>query len=297
MQVLNASFVILKTQTVTLIQFRQEFYSQLQAVYSETEIAGIYGLLLEEYVGITRVEAALRAQEVLPDPILKLLQSALDRLLKQEPIQYILEKASFYGLSLKVSPDTLIPRPETEELVSWILSDFKNEKNTIRALDIGTGSGCIALALKKNLTKSEITAIDISPGALEVVKQNAKELELPLDVLQLDILKDSLPMEDLDFIVSNPPYVCETEKLQMRPNVLEYEPDLALFVDDSDPLVFYRRILQVANKAVKEKGSVYFEINERFAEGTIIMAKEIGWHSIQVKKDIFGRDRMMRCRR
>ena len=297
MQVLNASFVILKTQTVTLIQFRQEFYSQLQAVYSETEIAGIYGLLLEEYVGITRVEAALRAQEVLPDPILKLLQSALDRLLKQEPIQYILEKASFYGLSLKVSPDTLIPRPETEELVSWILSDFKNEKNTIRALDIGTGSGCIALALKKNLTKSEITAIDISSGALEVVKQNAKELELPLDVLQLDILKDSLPMEDLDFIVSNPPYVCETEKLQMRPNVLEYEPDLALFVDDSDPLVFYRRILQVANKTVKEKGSVYFEINERFAEETIIMAKEIGWHSIQVKKDIFGRDRMMRCRR
>jgi len=282
---------------VTLIQFRQEFYSQLEAIYPETEIAGIYGLLLEEYMGITRVEAALRAQEVLTGSELNLLQRALERLLKQEPIQYILGKTSFYGLSIKVNSATLIPRPETEELVSWILNDFEKTKNKIKAVDIGTGSGCIALALKKNLTQSEITAIDVSSEALEVVKQNAKELELPLDVLQLDILKNSLPIGDLDFMVSNPPYVCETEKLQMRSNVLEFEPSLALFVDDSDPLIFYRRILQVANKAVKERGSVYFEINERFSEETIKMAKEIGWHTIQVKKDIFGRDRMMRCRR
>lgn len=282
---------------MTLIQFRQEFYSQLEAIYPETEIAGIYGLLLEEYMGITRVEAALRAQEVLTGSELNLLQRALERLLKQEPIQYILGKTSFYGLSIKVNSATLIPRPETEELVSWILNDFEKTKNKIKAVDIGTGSGCIALALKKNLTQSEITAIDVSSEALEVVKQNAKELELPLDVLQLDILKNSLPIGDLDFMVSNPPYVCETEKLQMRSNVLEFEPSLALFVDDSDPLIFYRRILQVANKAVKERGSVYFEINERFSEETIKMAKEIGWHTIQVKKDIFGRDRMMRCRR
>ncbi|HLW15278.1 MAG TPA: peptide chain release factor N(5)-glutamine methyltransferase [Flavobacteriaceae bacterium] len=280
-----------------MIQFRQEFYSQLEAIYPETEIAGIYGLLLEEYMGITRVEAALRAQEVLTGSELNLLQRALERLLKQEPIQYILGKTSFYGLSIKVNSATLIPRPETEELVSWILNDFEKTKNKIKAVDIGTGSGCIALALKKNLTQSEITAIDVSSEALEVVKQNAKELELPLDVLQLDILKNSLPIGDLDFMVSNPPYVCETEKLQMRSNVLEFEPSLALFVDDSDPLIFYRRILQVANKAVKERGSVYFEINERFSEETIKMAKEIGWHTIQVKKDIFGRDRMMRCRR
>lgn len=282
---------------MTLIQFRQEFYSQLEAIYPETEIAGIYGLLLEEYMGITRVEAALRAQEVLTGSELNLLQRALERLLKQEPIQYILGKTSFYGLSIKVNSATLIPRPETEELVSWILNDFEKTKNKIKAVDIGTGSGCIALALKKNLTQSEITAIDVSSEALEVVKQNSKELELPLDVLQLDILKNSLPIGDLDFMVSNPPYVCETEKLQMRSNVLEFEPSLALFVDDSDPLIFYRRILQVANKAVKERGSVYFEINERFSEETIKMAKEIGWHTIQVKKDIFGRDRMMRCRR
>src|SRR5690554_398669 len=248
-------------------------------------------------MGITRVEAALRAQEVLTGSELNLLQRALERLLKQEPIQYILGKTSFYGLSIKVNSATLIPRPETEELVSWILNDFEKTKNKIKAVDIGTGSGCIALALKKNLTQSEITAIDVSSEALEVVKQNAKELELPLDVLQLDILKNSLPIGDLDFMVSNPPYVCETEKLQMRSNVLEFEPSLALFVDDSDPLIFYRRILQVANKAVKERGSVYFEINERFSEETIKMAKEIGWHTIQVKKDIFGRDRMMRCRR
>lgn len=282
---------------MTLIQFRQEFYSQLKAIYPETEIAGIYGLLLEEYMGITRVEAALRAQEILPDSILSLMQRALERLLKQEPVQYIIGKTEFYGLSLKVSPDTLIPRPETEELVSWILADFEKSRNKIKAVDIGTGSGCIALALKMNLTQLEISAIDISPEALEIVKKNAKELGVVLDFLQLDILKNSLPRKDLDFIVSNPPYVCETEKLKMRPNVLEYEPDLALFVDDSDPLLFYRRILQVASKTVKEEGSVYFEINERFAEEIIILAKEIGWHTIQVKKDIFGRDRMMRCRR
>src|SRR5699024_8866528 len=188
-------------------------------------------------------------------------------------------------------------RPETEELVSWILSDLDKEKAKIKGVDIGTGSGCIALALKSNLGCSEITAVDVSEEALEVVKQNIKELGLSLEVLQLDILKESLPKEGLDFIVSNPPYVCETEKLQMRANVLDYEPSLALFVADSNPLIFYDRILDVAKDSVKEEGSVYFEINERFAEDIIKLAKEKGWKNNQVKKDIFGRDRMMRCRR
>lgn len=280
-----------------LIEFRSTFYNQLQAIYPETEIAGIYALLLEAYMGISRLEAALQAQEVIETSVLKQLQGALERLLKQEPIQYILGKTTFYDLSLRVTPATLIPRPETEELVAWVLSDWKTSTQTIKAVDIGTGSGCIALALKSNLPKLAITAIDVSLEALEVVRFNSENLNLPIETLQLDILKDSLPKNNLDFIVSNPPYVCETEKSVMRANVLEYEPDLALFVADTDPLIFYRRILELANFSVKEEGSVYFEINERFAEDTIIMAKELGWGSIEVRKDIFGRDRMLRCRR
>lgn len=280
-----------------LIEFRQEFYNRLQAIYPKTEIAGMYGILLEDCMGISRVEAALRAHEIIPDSELDQLHKVLDRLSKQEPIQYILGKTSFYGLSLNVSPATLIPRPETEELVSWILSDLDAKTTKIKGVDIGTGSGCIALALKNNLANAEITAVDVSKEALEVVRQNVKELGLPMEVLQLDVLKNSLPKEGLDFIVSNPPYVCETEKLEMRANVLDYEPDIALFVEDSNPLIFYDRILDVAKESVKEEGSVYFEINERFAEDIIKLAKEKGWKNNQVKKDIFGRDRMMRCRR
>ena len=280
-----------------LIEFRQEFYSRLQAIYPETEIAGMYGILLEDCMDISRVEAALRAHKTIPESELNQMHRVLDRLSKQEPIQYILGKTSFYGLSLNVSPATLIPRPETEELVSWILSDLDKKTTKIKGVDIGTGSGCIALALKNNLANAEITAVDVSKEALEIVRQNVKELGLPMEVLQLDILKNSLPKEGLDFIVSNPPYVCETEKLEMRANVLDYEPDIALFVDDSNPLIFYDRILDVAKESVKEEGSVYFEINERFAEDIIKLAKEKGWKNNQVKKDIFGRDRMMRCRR
>ena len=280
-----------------LIQFRQEFYSRLQSIYPETEIAGMYGILLEEYMEISRVEAALQAQEEIPGPVLSKLHAALDRLSKHEPIQYILGKTSFYGLSLYVNSATLIPRPETEELVSWILSDLDKSSARVKGVDIGTGSGCIALALKNNLSNSEITAVDVSLEALEVVKQNANELKLPIEILRLDILKDRLPKENLDFIVSNPPYVCEAEKSEMRANVLDYEPDLALFVKDSEPLIFYDRILEVAKESLKENGSIYFEINERFAEEIIKIAKEKGWKNNQVKKDIFGRDRMLRCRK
>lgn len=280
-----------------LIEFRSTFYNRLQTIYPETEVTGIYALLLKNYLSISRVDAALRAQEVLSQSVLEKLHSALERLLQNEPIQYILEETTFYDLSLRVSPATLIPRPETEELIRWILSDFKTHTETISAVDIGTGSGCIALALKSKLPKLAITAVDISKEALEIVKFNSKNLNLPIEVLQLDVLNDSLPKKALDFIVSNPPYVCETEKSVMRANVLEYEPDLALFVTEADPLIFYRRILQLANVSVKEEGSVYFEINERFAQETILMANELGWRNIEVKKDFLGRDRMIRCRR
>lgn len=267
-------------------------------MYPATEIAGIYALLLEKYLGMRRVDAALRAQEVLLDEQLRLLEAALERLLKHEPIQYILGETTFFDLTLEVSPATLIPRPETEELVAWILSDCEERKTeNLHAVDIGTGSGCIALALKNNLPKLEITAMDISKDALEIVARNANQLNLSIETLQIDVLKDSLPKNSLDFIVSNPPYVGEIEKKEMRDNVLKYEPELALFVKDSNPLLFYDRILDVATESVKKEGSVYFEINERFAVDIIKIAKEKGWRNNRVKKDIFGRDRMLRCRR
>ena len=280
-----------------LFQFRTTFYKRLQSHYPDTEIAGMYGLLLEKYMGISRVEATLQAQNEINPSVLEKLEVALCRLEKQEPIQYIIGEAYFRGLRFYVNSSTLIPRPETEELVSWIVSDNKESSHILHAVDIGTGSGCIALALKNELQESKITAIDISDKALEVVKRNAENLNLSIETLQLDILNDRLPKKKLDFIVSNPPYVCETEKSDMRSNVLDYEPSLALFVKDSDPLLFYRRILELATESVKENGSVYFEINERFAEETIRLADSLGWRKSVVKKDIFGRDRMMRIKR
>lgn len=280
-----------------LFQFRTTFYKRLQSHYPDTEIAGMYGLILEKYMGISRVEATLQAQNEINPSVLEKLEVALCRLEKQEPIQYIIEEAYFRGLRFYVNSSTLIPRPETEELVSWIVSDNKESSHILHAVDIGTGSGCIALALKNELQESKITAIDISDKALEVVKRNAENLNLSIETLQLDILNVRLPKKNLDFIVSNPPYVCETEKSDMRSNVLDYEPSLALFVKDSDPLLFYRRILELATESVKENGSVYFEINERFAEETIRLAESLGWRKSVVKKDIFGRDRMMRIKR
>lgn len=280
-----------------LFQFRITFYKRLQSHYPDTEIAGMYGLILEKYMGISRVEATLQAQNEINPSVLEKLEVALCRLEKQEPIQYIIGEAYFRGLRFYVNSSTLIPRPETEELVSWIVSDNKESSHILHAVDIGTGSGCIALALKNELQESKITAIDISDKALEVVKRNAENLNLSIETLQLDILNVRLPKKNLDFIVSNPPYVCETEKSDMRSNVLDYEPSLALFVKDSDPLLFYRRILELATESVKENGSVYFEINERFAEETIRLADSLGWRKSVVKKDIFGRDRMMRIKR
>lgn len=280
-----------------LFQFRTTFYKRLQSHYPDTEIAGMYGLILEKYKGISRVEATLQAQNEINPSVLEKLEVALCRLEKQEPIQYIIGEAYFRGLRFYVNSSTLIPRPETEELVSWIVSDNKESSHILHAVDIGTGSGCIALALKNELQESKITAIDISDKALEVVKRNAENLNLSIETLQLDILNVRLPKKNLDFIVSNPPYVCETEKSDMRSNVLDYEPSLALFVKDSDPLLFYRRILELATESVKENGSVYFEINERFAEETIRLADSLGWRKSVVKKDIFGRDRMMRIKR
>ena len=217
----------------------------------------------------------------------------IDRLKKYEPIQYIFGETDFFGLSFLVNKDVLIPRPETEELVEWILS---NSSPTLpyRILDIGTGSGCIAVSLAKNLPNATVFAFDISEKALIVAKRNAKRNNVTIHFEQTDILNFDVNnlFGNFDIIVSNPPYVTEREKCKMERNVLEYEPEQALFVPDNNPLLFYQKIAEFGKISLNKNGSVYFEINTLFGKETVNMLEKTGYNDIVLKKDISGKDRM-----
>ena len=223
----------------------------------------------------------------------------------QEPIQYVLGKTNFYGLPFLVNTNTLIPRPETEELVEWILQEWK-ETSSIEILDIGTGSGCIAISLAKNLPNAAIYALDISKEALAITTQNATHNNVNATCLQADILTtknlNHLITQNtthnnvkLDIIVSNPPYVRELEKKEISKNVLENEPHQALFVADDNPLIFYKKIADLAKQHLKKEGMLYVEINQYLGEKTVGMFKEKGFKNIQLKKDLFGNDRMIKA--
>ena len=216
------------------------------------------------------------------------IQDVVNQLKANKPIQYILGKVEFYNLQLKVNEYTLIPRPETEELVEWILEDKFNS-----VLDIGTGSGCISIALAKN-TDACITAMDISPEALIIAKENAKNNSVDINFLKQDILSVSL-LNNYDVIVSNPPYVTYSEKNIMSSNVIEYEPENALFVPDEDPLLFYKKIIKLAANSLKYKGKLYFEINEKFGNKVITILRVNGFVDIELKKDINDKDRMIKA--
>ena len=214
------------------------------------------------------------------------------RLKQFEPIQYILGETEFFGLKLKVNPDVLIPRPETEELVQWICETSWPPKSVI--LDVGTGSGCIALALKKQLRHTEMCALDVSERALQTAIENATKNGLEVHFIHADILqwsKKDWPL--FDCIVSNPPYVRELDKKQMQPNVLEFEPETALFVSDDDPLIFYRETGHFAAHYLKPGGKLFFEINENLGDETCGLLKYIGFKNIKLRKDIHGKDRMI----
>ena len=199
-------------------------------------------------------------------------------------------------MTFEVNPNVLIPRPETQELVSWIIGDYQSDKS-IRILDIGTGSGCIPISLAKQLSKAEVESWDISEGALEVASRNCERNGVKVLLRQKDVLK-AAPEGDLyDVIVSNPPYITNKEKTDMEANVLDWEPSLALFVPDEDPLLFYRKIAQLGCDMLKEGGSLYFEINRAYGEETILMLKELGYAQIELKKDSWGNDRMIKAKR
>ncbi|MBO4333876.1 MAG: peptide chain release factor N(5)-glutamine methyltransferase [Paludibacteraceae bacterium] len=218
----------------------------------------------------------------------------LCRLLKGEPVQYIEGEAVFYGLTFKVEDGVLIPRPETAELVDWVINDFHDAAPAI--LDVGTGSGCIAVALAHSLPAARVSAVDVSDKALSIAAQNAVANGVAVRFNKLNVL-DEEPDGFFNVVVSNPPYICESERSNMHHNVLDYEPALALFVPDNDPLLFYRRIAVMALKHLLRGGRLYFEINERFGVETVQLLTDLGFSDVSLRPDFFGKDRMVRASR
>ena len=265
---------------MTLKEFRLFFTNALKEKYPKTEIAAFFFLLLENKLNLQRIDTVLKPDFIIDDTILSELKSTLKRLQKEEPIQYILGETEFYGLPFIVNKNTLIPRPETEELVEWILLEIAKLQGcitpTLSVLDIGTGTGCIPISLAKNLTDVKITAIDISPEALKVAKQNATLNNVEITFLEMDILKTHQLEKQYDIIVSNPPYVRELEKAEIKNNVLQNEPHLALFVENHTPLIFYAKIADLAKKHLTKEGILFFEINQYLGKETIEMLEQKG---------------------
>ena len=267
-----------------------DFITKLSVTYQKEEVLSFFKILCEEYLNITPTKLLLVGEELINKEQLDMFSKVIIRLLNEEPIQYILNTTSFYGLDFICTPSALIPRPETEELVDWIL---KSEKNKISILDIGTGTGCIPISLAKNNTDYTVSALDISDAGLELAKDNAQKNEVDISFISADIFSYTSDKK-YDLIVSNPPYVRNLEKIKIQNNVLNFEPPLALFVDDDDPLVFYRAILEFAKSNLSEKGSVYFEINENLFNEMESLLASYRFSEIELKKDVFGKYRFIR---
>ena len=282
-----------------LKEFKLFFNEALSAIYPKTEIDSFFFILMEEKLKLQRIDTVLKPDFLITEKNLIDLKTIVKRLQKEEPIQYIIGSTEFYGLPFLVDKNTLIPRTETEELVSWVLDEIKvltnNKITELSILDIGTGTGCIPISLAKNLTSLNVFAIDISPEALLIAKQNAILNKVIIEFIELDILcAKSLPQE-YDVIISNPPYVRELEKEEIKINVLENEPHLALFVADENPLIFYNKIADLAKQQLSENGMLFFEINQYLGKETLNMLVKKGFKNIQLKKDLFGNDRMIKC--
>jgi len=286
----------LQQQKYTMQKTIQYIRAELAPFYPETEIAGFVQMIMNSVLGLSYTQMILEKDRVLESSESDQIEAIVERLKTHEPIQYILGVAEFFGLELKVQPGILIPRPETEELVDWIC---KTEiPASAKILDIGTGSGCIPLALKNELPAAEVMAVDVSEKALSIAAENAQKHQLEVAFELADILKweeRSWPL--FDVIVSNPPYVMEREKKLMEANVLEHEPELALFVSDTDPLIFYRAIAQFASKQLNESGFLFFEINENLGDEMVDLVKQLGFKSIELRRDLNGKNRMLRCQK
>jgi release factor glutamine methyltransferase len=267
--------------------------SELQGLYPDTEIRSFSNLIIEKLTGFSRTEILVNKNTLFSDEQRHVIETFIEKLKKNVPIQYILGETEFFGLPFYVNESVLIPRPETEELVDWIRNE--NDRNAnLHLLDIGTGSGCIPISLKHEFPKATVDAFDISEKALETAKNNADRNKLKVNFAKVDILNAPDFEKRWDIIVSNPPYVTELEKNEMLPNVLDHEPHLALFVPDNDPLLFYRQIALFAQKHLQTNGKLYFEINREFGQACVDLLAEMGFQDIELRKDISGNDRMVR---
>lgn len=274
----------------------QYIETELEAYYPKTEISGFIRIIMETVFGFSYTDFILRKDEVLDNQKKEWMEEIVNRLKNHEPIQYILGETEFFHLKLAVNPAVLIPRPETEELVHWIVNSGISAN--ARILDIGTGSGCIALALKNEMPGVEVCGVDVSEEALKTAVQNAGRNKLEVEFQRADILKwQDRQWPKFDLVVSNPPYVRQLEKRQMDKNVLRYEPDGALYVDDKAPLVFYEAIAAFARENLNEGGWLFFEINEYLGKEMQTLVRELGFSEIELRKDINGRDRMLSCKR
>lgn len=268
---------------------------QLKSIYPSRETEQFLFLIYEKLFQLSRIQVMANPDTKISNSDYNQMVVITNRLRNHEPIQYILGETEFYELTFEVNSAVLIPRPETEELVDWIIKENKNTKANI--LDIGTGSGCIAIALKKNLPEALVKAMDVSEKALEVARQNALNNQVSVDFILSDILNQEMPKanKSWDIVVSNPPYVTQSEKKLMQRNVLDFEPDLALFVEDTDPLLFYRTIALKAKTNLQKQGFLYFEINEALGNELSIMLENLGYKNIELRADIHGKHRMVKA--
>jgi release factor glutamine methyltransferase len=292
---------------MTLFQLRAEFRNKLNSIYGQSEADSLFYFCSDHLLGKSRLDVSVNAQELVPQEQQQKFKKILSRLQQHEPVQYLIGETHFFGLNLKVNSEVLIPRPETEELVQLILNTVSGQNSTnYKIIDMGTGSGCIAMALKDNLKCSDVYAVDISDKALKLAAHNAQLNGLDIHFRNHDILQkkplfkesheiQTTPLK-FDIIVSNPPYVREKEKLEMQNNVLDYEPSLALFVPDEDPLIFYRALADFALQHLNKSGFLFFEINQYLGAKLKALLRNKGFKSIELTKDTNGNDRMIKAK-
>lgn len=267
--------------------------NQLNGSYSHDEIGALTRLILEKVTGRSFSDILACKFTNLSDQTTRKIAEIIARLKNREPIQYIFGEADFWGLTFRVNRAVLIPRPETEELVQWIIEDCSDEP--LKALDIGTGSGCIAVTLAKKMPSARIHAWDISEEALEVARENAARNNAAVIFSRKDVLNEQPQEETFDLIVSNPPYIAQSEKKEMDTNVLNFEPHLALFVPDENPLIFYEKIARLASGSMKKEGKLFFEINRQKANRVASILRKNGFRNIEIRKDISGNERMIKA--
>ena len=278
-------------------EYRTQFIQELTPIYDAGEAESFFYLILEEKQQLKRIDLALHPDLVFSEEEIGVWNAILEQLKQEIPIQYLLGKTSFYGLDFEVNEAVLIPRSETEELVEWILESQKSkvESQKVKILDIGTGSGCIAISLAKNLPDATVFALDVSEEALATAKINAANNSVNVTFIHQNILETEDLLQQFDIIVSNPPYVRNLEKEEIKKNVLENEPHLALFVADNDALVFYKKIAQLAQKNLLPNGQLYFEINQYLGKEMVDLLEKMNFKTVELRKDIYGNDRMTKA--